>query len=392
MTMKIPTSVPLKERPGPLRRHVLLGAGAAVAWGRGIRLGLAYSPTLSLPSPPPLQGTIHHIAPIGNSQTSAIQAVIDAASLGDTIYFDSGTHIINGTLTPKSGHLYIGPTAQFADQGRAVLQFSNTGSFQADNVGLHNVAFYGLSLLRTTPWIFNGSTRITWTNCFFDNQDYAGAPDFIDMSKDTNNTIQWCTFQSGAGLNNDGFGNKSTNLTITRNRFLNCREAIGTLDNNSRNMSITFNYISGTARMAIECTGDGRRGMLIADNYIENFASNAGEIGISLVGSGGGEIARNYIAGGPGQGYGIETDATGGDWIYCHDNYIDQVNQTAPSPWASAIIGPYTNGPDRYIDNNIIGPSQTIDCAAPSCGKVTVSGTAHVNRGKPSQPASGAGP
>jgi hypothetical protein len=30
--------------------------------------------------------------------------------------------------------------------------------------------------------------------------------------------------------------------------------------------------------MAIECTGDGRRGMLIADNYIENFASNTGEM------------------------------------------------------------------------------------------------------------------
>jgi hypothetical protein len=379
----------------------LLPAPAPAQIWQATPAGTPASAPLSPPPPPPLQGTVHHIAPSSSDQTAAVQAAINGAASGDTIYFDSGLHVINGVITAASNLLYIGPTVQFNGQARAVLQspaqsaYPGTVTWQITSGS--NITIYGLRFNAGLMNV-NGCTNFNLTNCIIDTQRAADGPDALDYAGFSIATIQWNTFQNGAGTNNGGWGPDCDRVTFTRNKILACREPIGWTpgQNTSTNYNnaITFNYISGTSRMAIEIQAEEppvsiSRGWTINDNYIDGFSgATANPQGISVVSAGNAEIARNYVAGtsaSPITNFaGIEFSCVPQSGSI-HDNYIDGKNQ----PNSVGIYGGYVVADQTPVTNN-----NMINCGTQfhsAGGGGVFSGNTSSDRGRPPIPACGAG-
>jgi hypothetical protein len=349
-----------------------------------------------------LQGTVHHIAASGSDQTTTIQNTINSAASGDTIYFDSGTHVMNGSITLVSNLLYIGPTVTFNGQARAVLQSPDRGTFPGTAnwtiTSGSNITIYGLQF-NAGQFFIDGCTNFNMTNCIIDIQRGVDGADVMDFGGVSHAVIQWNTFKNAAGINNTGAGGSCDNLTWTRNRHLSCREPITlTPDANSAsnvNNVFTFNYCLDTTRCAIEIQSDVgglafMHGWKINDNYIDgiNAVSSDFKQGISVVSCNGAEIARNYISLNDtttSNFGGIEFNCTPSGNGSVHDNYIDGHN----TPNTFGIYGGYTTSDQTLINNNNVMRCATQWYSAGGGGVFT--NFTSVDRGKPPIFACGAG-
>jgi hypothetical protein len=370
-----------------LRRTFLTGAAFPflVPKARAVNLLSAPSATgpVGIPSPPALQGAVHHIPPSGSDQTAVVQAAINGAAAGDTIFFDSGTHVINGTITPQSNLLYIGPTQQFSGQARAVL----TGGSWGSDGGLRNAVFYGLGVQANQTWGFSGHSGVSFTNMSWDNT--ATGVDCWVWTDDNNGTVQWCTFRGG-GSDNNGGAHNVTNRLMTRNQFYNTPgDAIAGDFHVSSNCTISFNYINGSNRIALECQGQQRNGLFVTDNHIENMLS--GGFAYSIVGGGQNIVIARNFAQGPGAAIEWDMDNANnpGGYVDVSDNYM-----RGPGV---GIFGPYQSNPASKLYNNNLFPD---GAAGETCGnggnmpcdQVQYIPATAVDLGKPQIPASGAGP
>lgn len=350
------------------------------------------------PGPPALQGTVHHIAAGGGDQTATIQAAINSAAAGDTIFFDSGAHTVNGVITAASNLLYIGPTVQFSGQARAVLQFTNstwpgTVNFQINNGS--NITMYGLTLMSCQVGI-NSCTNFKMTNCIMDMQNETSGADVMNFGGVSNATISWNTFQNAAGVGNNGAGGSCDNVMFTRNKLLHCRQPVSwspdtNAASNSNNV-LTFNYMQSVTRAGIEIQGANpnlpTHGWKINDNYVDGINSVASDfkIGFSIVSANDAEIARNYCFFNTTQQNcaGIEFSCAPNSGSV-HDNYIDGQN----SPGSVGIFGGYAPADQTVVTNNNVIRCATVYYSAGGGG--VFSGFTSVDRGKPPIPDGGAG-
>jgi len=396
------------------RRSLMTTAGVglitrpAIARNPFVRTGGGASDNAQRPGPLALQGAVHHIAP--PSSAASIQAVINAAASGDTIFFDPGTFNIAGGITLKSNLLYIGNTQEFNGQARAIL---SGGSIIGD---VTNATIYGLTFA-SSPITINSATNFNITNCFLNGLagDHTSQ---LSPNGWTFSTIQWCTFNDGGGIDGGGNGVNCDNLTITRNRFISAAQPIslnpGNNQNANRNMLISFNYMTNVYRMGIEINGTDAAqwttNLKVNDNYYDGLSTspiNTGDVqALSIVPgetSTVTEIARNFIYYGPGAdfadsldghiylGYGIEFDGgaqSSGGHCYIHDNILDGRSGNSSGGWDNSIFGPYTNVA-HVIQNNNIYTTRGGDVVAGS--NAIISGTTHNFVPKPPQPAGGAG-
>jgi len=378
-----------------LRRNILKGAVARAAFpilpakARFVSTPPVIVGASGVPPPPPLQGTIHHVPASSRDQTSLVQNTINAAVPGDTIFFDSGMHVIYGTIIPRRNLLYIGPTVQFNGQARAVLQFSdgNHVQFQA---GVNNCTIYGLTFLRTEIDFVNCSA-ITFTNNIFDGHGGARFPNTTlhFFPGGFNIRTQWNTFLN---MPNGGaiWTYNPNNMTVTHNYFKNIMQSISITNEGAggNNNIITFNYIGSTKRFSIEVAESSlaappSTGWLINDNYA------VGKPGISIVAAGTPEIARNFIdrtVNGADFG-GIEFQCRGTGHI--HDNYV-RLDASATG-LVAGIYGSYDATDTSLVQNNNLFNCDT-NVPAYSGGLAVVSGTTHNDLGMPPIPMSGAGP
>jgi hypothetical protein len=384
----------LTERQMKLSRRSLIYAPAgALLLHRRAKADLL-SPSVSSgdgglsvpPLPPPLQGTIHHIAPSGSDQTTTVQNTINRAAAGDTIYFDSGTHVINGTIRARSNLLYIGPTVQFNSQARAVLQLA--GGVNWDFAGANRITVYGLTFANARVHLTGDTIAITNCNFTFPSQQPLS---FLNPSGLSNATISWNTAQN-LGLTGDS-GNNLNNVTITRNKVLGAIQSY-TIDptggTGDSNIAFTFNYCDDSSRFTLEIAESGpfsATGFTINDNYFVTSQS-----GISVVAGGTAEIARNFVlrlpSSNPDFG-GVEFQCPGTGHI--HDNYI--VGPGHLTGFNAGIFGSYDSTDSSLVqNNNVINCDSLIVVPVEPGGLAQVSGTTSVYRGIPAIPAGGAGP
>jgi len=388
-----------------MKRRTLLGASAAFLAGKPKRdsafLFVARSSATGpgVPPPPTLRGTVHHIPASGSDQTGMIQNTINAAAFDDTVSFASGTHVVGGQMTLRSGQLYIGDTMQFSGVPRSVISCNNAGSFLIKDSS--NITMYGLQWVRSNnlilgAWSAGSTSNITITNCIFDNQDFVGGPDMMDWGGVRGLTIQWCSFLNGAGTSNNGFGASCSNILVTRCRFDHCREAIGWAVGNTpdpganSHLYVTSSLFTNNQRIPIEMAPDSGRNnaddLKVTDCWIAGWSAPVGAgLCVSIVAGGNLEIARCYMdprGSSRGGTTCLEFDVPVGKAVNIHDNNF----QNSAS---AAIGGNYTQGPMNLITNNNFW-----HCASDTDvnSQSVITGSTHNNIGVPPQPVSGAGP
>jgi len=409
-----------------LMRYRLIVAAVLLCFAGAARVSLVQAAPPPQPSqvppPPPLQGVVHHIAPSGGDQTWTIQATINRAGSGDTIFFDAGGHVVCGTVNMKAGQLYIGPSATYpllGQNSRAVLDgCSYTGQF----VPASTTMLYGLTMNNFKPYVIANTTGHKVRDNIFDSGDPNSS--FINLEwlcngGDTDTTVDWNTFQYGSGINNAecaATGSGSTNFLLTRNHFIQCKnDCYGPTDDGAVNEVASFNLFE---RPGQNCQGCGTAsaietaGVPHDAHYLNNYVIGelpGGPFCLSII-AGNREVGFNYCGG---NGAAIEWDphfTQTGATMNVHDNFLDERNISGADD-NPIIFGPYSAatgstlannrllsssgvGTERELDGNgntICTFSPTDNCSSTGYGVAYTSGPTD-NPGAPAPPAAGSAP
>jgi hypothetical protein len=311
----------------------------------------------------PRQGNVVKV----NPGTNNIQAAINAAGAGDTLWFQPGTYSITTTVVPKSGQLYCGPGAVMSGAG-------NFDLWKLNNAASANMKFDGLTFdggrlnLTGTTGTSGSADNITVANCTFQNQTVAS-------STAINTGALWAVGLKNSNVINNQFTSVGTgvggitmyepnNVNIRYNRFTNCYQGIRFTFENvgtsiaGNNLDVSFNSGTGLVRMALELwssVGSNVPPTLVTNNMTvtNNWftAWNTGTIDLAqniiaysiVAGGTGTKINNNYAQDGPSAvgNIGIEITAQN---TAVGSNYIDG--------WKTGAIV-YYNGP-TLTNNNIV--------------------------------------
>lgn len=203
----------------------------------------------------------------GSQDTSpALNAAMNAAGPGDTIFFPHGTYQFNSTVMLKGDLTYVGDNKTYL-QGDPSMHIFHISQ---DNVDIENFTFVGNAIFIDKPSL--GMVQdLTINGNAFD----------ATATGENNNAITFTTGLRDSSITNNSFGPINAdngvygynwdNLTIANNEFLNGNEGIHVTDfgNQSQNLTIEQNYFSGLHRMGIELQGGGNHSV-VQDNYYEN--------------------------------------------------------------------------------------------------------------------------
>jgi len=318
--------------------------------------------------------------PNGGNDSPALQAAMNSAQDGDTIFFPRGTYNFDSTVFLRGNLKYVGDnnTTLTGDPGTHIFHISQ------DNIDIENFTFNGNALMIDKP---NNQMvqNLTVNGNLFEGQ----------ATGSNNNAITFTTGLRNSAITNNSFGPLQTdngiygyywdNLTIANNEFIGGNEGIHVTDfgNVSKNLLLEQNYFSGLRRMGIELQGGGDHSV-VQDNYYENpvmtnvFAQNTSVFAYSIIAdqSENNIVRRNTAVtldrpDGAGCRVGIEI---GGDNTLVTDNYIIGTQNVLESNdgngttsvlaknnrWGGYMVAPYGNnltlvhnGPDVALDWNI---------------------------------------
>lgn len=329
-----------------------------VAFANLVQAPVAVAQPSAVPPPPAFQGTVYEVSPSSN-----VQAVINAAAAGDTIFFDAGSY---GNLTFSPGILYISGSQTYPLLGQSA-RASMPVPVVNSNVTIYGVDFSG------GAFSFNGHSGVTVTHATF-----SGSSCYINNAGLSNSTIQWSTFNGDMTCGSGNFRANITNVTFTHNYILSSGEGLPItpgVGSSANGFFITFNYITnGAGSFTLEYAEDQAPStnfsVHITDNWFETSS-----FGPSIVSAGQFEFARNFlhrIQGTLGCFGGIEVDnasphnATASPNI--HNNYYrnDSTDSNPPSnPYCNFLNAgawglyspPFTIANENYWHVNASGYS-----------------------------------
>jgi hypothetical protein len=199
----------------------------------------------------------------GQDDRGAIQAAIDAAGHGDTVYFADGTYNVNGQVRLKDG---INITA--INELKATIDV-NAGSGGGDT-NAANFAFCGYSLhdFSFTNLAVRSNNGIFWVsdtvNTRFTDNDFVwgggGAPGYNQLAFFAGNNqddmhIEENYFHDSPGSDRNVELWGMQNSSYSRNLFYNVTDG-GHIMAPRDNVSFSYNYGSHIHRMGIEIQGD----------------------------------------------------------------------------------------------------------------------------------------
>lgn len=309
----------------------------------------------------PLQGKVHYVSP-----GIDIQAIIDAAPPGDTIYFEPGTYILTQAITLKSGQLYHGAPATILKGNSPVMVSKATDSH---DIGIDGFTFEdGTSyiVLKGTDAANSHADRIKIVNNVFRNMKTNNHPDKVDQTAVAlafvkNSLIEHNVFSDLHRSSAIGISN-ANNTKITRNVFRNLYEAVSMqfdpIDGMGNNITVSYNVCTGIDRMCIELQTTGgsakvgevwTRNILVEGNWADDWSrtKDPNKIAYSIpLDSGADTVVRNNYArfGGSGiGGFGIELAGIGAQ---AYGNYLDG--------WKTSII--------LYESREIVRNNNLINC------------------------------
>jgi hypothetical protein len=343
--------------------QALAGYGGFAAAGEINISTCVASPTTPTGGTLPLQGNVVHVS--GND-SAAINAAVNQASSGDTVFFASGTYSVTSAIPLKSGVLYHAEanvllensSGGFAMYGSAVTQVGIDGFTIDHGAGIN---------------LENASSAITIVNNTFQNNDL-------------NSFGQVCLFILGGSdyqIHDNTFANvRSALMYYNVSDFVFAHNTVhdssgngvsGICDDTQTHTGIVFdaNSFDAIGRMGIELIDDVNdprpliNGMQVTNNTLGDMGLAGGEnIAISVVpcrSDGGIVISGNVIASSTG-GWGIEV---------CTPNAVVQGN-TSNGPIAIAC------SPGLQVNGNVITGNESFIKDGGYCGGETV-GTNTVN-------------
>jgi hypothetical protein len=290
----------------------------------------------------------------------ALNAAMNAAQPGDTIFFPHGTYQFNSTVMLKGDISYVGDNKTYL-QGDPSMHIFHISQ---DNIDIENFTFVGNPIFIDKPDLTMVQNLTINGNAFQ-----------TTATGENNNAITFTTGLRDSMITNNSFGPINAdngvygynwdNLTIANNEFLNGNEGIHVTDfgNQSQNLTIEQNYFSGLHRMGIELQGGGNHSV-VQDNYYENAVmtsdvnQNLSTFAYSIIAdqSENNIVRRNTAVDtdrpdGTGVRVGIEI---GGTNTLVTDNYIvgtDNVLESNDGNGPSSVLaqnnrwGGYLNGP-----------------------------------------------
>jgi hypothetical protein len=233
---------------------------------------------------------------------AAIQDIIHGATPGETITIPSGTYDVSGLVLPGNITLHADGTVNLVGDM----------SVKGPNTTIDGFAFWGGHV------DIGNSDGVTIENNYF-----AGGANSIHFDGAHGAVIANNSFHDVTGNVIDGWGLDQS--TIAGNQFYDSWQPINLEFNNDptlgRDITIEYNYFSGTRRMDIEVgpTQGYTSNLVVKDNWAENH-NNAGPtadgqgtyVAYSIVPSHGVDthILNNY-ASQQGEGIGIELNGSG---------------------------------------------------------------------------------
>jgi hypothetical protein len=301
----------------------------------------------------------------GQDDRGAIQAAINAAHDGDTVFFADGAYNVGGQITLKSG---INITAEH--ELRAELNFSvpvNGGDINGDNyafrgIGLHDFSFTNLKVRSNNGIFFLQDTNNTR---FTDNDfvwgyggNYYNRLGFYASNNNGRMRIEENYFHDSPDSDRNVELWGLSDSSYSYNRFHNVRDGGHIMEPNN-NVQISFNRGTKIHRMGIEIQGHNRTtGLVVEGNTLTDWDrpwNDTFGLSVMMMNSPDTKIINNYLSadfsgewgvsqpgvGGPRFGLAIEAGLSGGE---VSGNVIG-----GPNPWACGVACAMSN---TMVKNN----------------------------------------
>jgi hypothetical protein len=301
----------------------------------------------------------------GQNDRGAIQAAIDSAHDGDTVFFADGTYNVGGQITLKSG---INITGE--NELGAMLEFSvpvNGGDINGTNyafrgVGLHDFSFTNLKVKSNNGVFFLQDTSNTR---FTDNDfqwgyggNYYNRLAFYASNNQTRMRIEENYFHDSPDSDRNVELWGLADSSYSYNRFHNVRDGGHIMEPRS-NVQISFNRGTKIHRMGIEIQGHSTTtGLVVEGNVLSDWDrpwNDTFGLSVMMMNSPDTKIINNYLSadfsggwgqsqpgvGGPRFGLAIEAGLSGGE---VSGNVIG-----GPNPWACGVATAMQN---TLVTNN----------------------------------------
>lgn len=161
----------------------------------------------------------------GASDAEAIQAAIDAASPGDTVYFPGGTYELDRPFRWTSGVTYLGseqPPAVLRGMGATSLVLRHDEETPLHDVTIRSLQFDNVAVHLAGSASYSAFRNITLQDCVFRNgrSDKPWRSAYIQLSYTVRVTIDGCTLLRDADVPGLGIRLYRSRLAVVKDSFI----------------------------------------------------------------------------------------------------------------------------------------------------------------------------
>ncbi|MPZ26922.1 MAG: hypothetical protein GEV12_11005 [Micromonosporaceae bacterium] len=189
---------------------------------------LPVAAVVSVPSGPAHAATVINVADYqtgGRSDSAAIQAAIDAAAPGDTVYFPGGTYHLDAPFRFGSGVNHIGEADQPAvllGTGATSLLLRHTATEPLHDVTIRGLHFDNIEVQLSGTSSYSSFTNVTFQDCLFRNGRRAQPWEsrYLALSYTVGVTVDRCTFLRTSDYGGLGVQLSRTKLTVIKDSWI----------------------------------------------------------------------------------------------------------------------------------------------------------------------------
>jgi hypothetical protein len=160
----------------------------------------------------------------GRTDSQAIQAAIDDAEAGETVFFPGGVYELDQPFEFKSGVNHVGDPitpAILHGQGETSLLLQHTAANPLRDTTIRGLRFDNIELRLTGDGSYTSFVNVTLADCYFSRGRHLQpwASDYVWLSRTVGVTIDGCTFLRDAGSGGRGVVLERTRLTVIKDSF-----------------------------------------------------------------------------------------------------------------------------------------------------------------------------